>query len=391
MQAAFALPTDLFGQRSLPIPAFRALRMVDVLRAKRARVHMVEWLRWPTDLSAQEARDGVTLERLMRPVPPGGALARVQFLRDLTRDVAWALEQAKPEGIVVQDGELLTAAAQAAGRLRVPLFYDSQEHWPGMVREEHPLEALAYDLLERRAARRITHVYTVSEPIAARFRRIGVPVSLVFNSRDTADILPHVVPREEAKRALGLPEDSFVLGFSGSITPDSGLEQAVEALRDLPPEARLVVIGGPQEELARIGGLAEQRGVRDRTLLLPGRSPAESVRVGCAFDVGLLALAGRGLNYAYRAPYKLFEYMGLGLPFIVSDYPEMRRVAVEDARCAMSVPPGDAPALADAARKLREAPGLREELAANARAAFASRYSGERQKETLRASHPFWR
>jgi glycosyltransferase involved in cell wall biosynthesis len=64
---------------------------------------------------------------------------------------------------------------------------------------------------------------------------------------------------------------------------------------------------------------------------------------------------------------------------------------VEDARCALPVPPGDAQALAAAALRLRDDAALRDGLARRAREAFAATYSGERQKATLRASHPFWR
>src|SRR3989442_10678129 len=43
----------------------------------------------------------------------------------------------------------------------------------------------------------------------------------------------------------------------------------------------------------------------------------------------------------FRSPLKLFDYMGLGVPAIVSDFPEMRRIAVETCRFGVVIPPKD--------------------------------------------------
>jgi glycosyltransferase involved in cell wall biosynthesis len=391
VRAAFALPTDLLEQRFMAIPQARALRMVQVLQAKGARLDMVEWIRWATRLPAHEVKGGIRYRRLLRPVPEGGAWTRLLFLRGLTRQVREALVATRADGLVVQDGELLLAAARASRQLGAPLFYDSQEHWPGMVAAERPLEARLYALLERRLARRLAHVYTVSEPIAARFRDMGCAATVVYNSRDAADIRPHEVPRAEAKRRLALPEDSFVLGFVGSITAESGLAPCLEALRMLPRDVRLVVVGGPREQLQWLKAEASRLGVADRLAVHPPVAQDEAVRLACAFDVGLLALTGSGPNYAHRAPYKLFEYMALGLPIIVSDYPEMRRIAVQEAGFGLPVRPGVAGEVRDAALRLRDEESLRRELGQRARGAFDRIFSGERQKERLRASHAFWR
>jgi len=364
---------------------------VQVLREKDADITFVEWIRWPTSLPPVEVRDGIRLRRFTDQVPKGSLLTRGLFLRALTKKVREAILEAQPDGIVIQDPELLLAGLGAARRLRVPLFYDSQEHFSGMVAQERPGEARLYDLLERANAGRIEHMFTVSEPIAARFRKLGARVSLVLNSRDAAEILPFLLPRNEAKERLGISPETFVLGFVGSITHESGLESCLAALRGLPPEVRMLVLGGPAAQLDRLREVAAKEGVAERVTFLPPVSAEEAVRIGSAFDVGLLALTGEGPNYAYRAPNKLFEYMALGVPTILSDYQEMRRIAVEDARFALPVPQGNAAAIRESALRLLRDEALRRELGANARRAFDTKYSGERQKDVLRATHPFWR
>jgi glycosyltransferase involved in cell wall biosynthesis len=391
VRAAVVLPTDLMVQRAMPVPTTRALRMVQVLQRKQAEVHMVEWLRWQSGLHDEETKAGIHYHRLTREVPHGGVATRARFLMALTKDIRDRIVRTRPDGIVVQDEELLWASVQAKRKLGVPLFYDSQEHFVGMVAEERPREAKLYEVLERRASRHLDHVYTAVEGVAEHFRKLGCEATVVYNSRDLAETRPFELPLEEAKRLLGLPQDSFLLGFTGSINDDRGLKPCVEALAKLPSDVHMVVLGGPTAKLQELTDLAARLGVTKRFHPLAPVPPEEAVRVGCAFDAGLMTLVGEGPQFTYRLPYKFFDYMALGTPIIVSDYPDMRRLAGEEVRFGVVVPPGSAEAIAKAALQLRADPRERRAMSERARGAFESRYCGELQKERLRASHPFWR
>jgi glycosyltransferase involved in cell wall biosynthesis len=65
-------------------------------------------------------------------------------------------------------------------------------------------------------------------------------------------------------------------------------------------------------------------------------SPSEVSRYTRSADAGICLQENIGLNYFLSLPNKLFEYIINGLPVIVSDFPEMRRV-VDEAGCGWKV------------------------------------------------------
>jgi len=392
VRGAVVIDTDLFQQQAMAIPSERPVRMAHVLRDKGAEVHVVEWLRWQSGLPAQETRDGLHYDRVTLPVPAGGLLRRAAFLRRMSRVMADHIVQANPEGIAAGNEELLRACVGARRRLGgVPLFYDSPENWVGMVAEDHPLEARLYALAQRQLAPHIEHVFAPVEAVKEHWERLGVPATMIYNSRDGVALRKHALPRAEAKRKLGLPEDAFVIGFLGSMHPQQGLAPCVQALAELPSDVRMVAIGGSDAERARLVELAKAQRVADRLRILAPIPGDTWVEVPCAFDAALLTVHGEGINFEHRLPLKTFDYMALGIPTVVSDYTELRQVVVERVGFGLPVTPGDSASIREAVLQLRADEGLRRAMAKRAVEAFDSTYSGEKQKERLRATHPFWR
>jgi len=110
--------------------------------------------------------------------------------------------------------------------------------------------------------------------------------------------------------------------------------------------------------------------------------PAEIARLNRASDALLVALAPiPGLEGF--VPSKLFDCCAMGRPVVLAAVGESVRLT-EDAGAAISVPPGDAAALADAVRRLRDDSKLAGELGARGRE-FAERNSREMGVETLDA------
>ena len=78
--------------------------------------------------------------------------------------------------------------------------------------------------------------------------------------------------RRKLRDGLGLPEDAPVVLFAGRVQLLKGPDVLVRALVSMPPEARLVVLGGQSGRptaLRELEVLASLHGVRDRLLLHP--------------------------------------------------------------------------------------------------------------------------
>jgi glycosyltransferase involved in cell wall biosynthesis len=128
--------------------------------------------------------------------------------------------------------------------------------------------------------------------------------------------------REEGRRALGIPEGTVVVVFTGSFRPWHGVHVLEAAARQLHDRADLffLLVGGPE------AGPGE--GYRGRRL---GTRPyAEMPALVAAGDVGVAPYDPARLRQLalgfYWSPLKIFEYMAVGLPVVAPALPRLKRL-----------------------------------------------------------------
>ncbi|HVE78267.1 MAG TPA: glycosyltransferase [Gemmatimonadaceae bacterium] len=166
-----------------------------------------------------------------------------------------------------------------------------------------------YEWLQRRAMRRFDAVVAVSRPLSERLARAGV-------SADRLHCIPNAyrpspgVPRDEARRALGLHGDAPVLGWVGRLSVEKGpdvLVRALAELRDLPLQVAVV---GDGPERATLATLAASLGVGDRIRWCGAVEGA--ARYFRAFDLLVLS------SHTEGTPIVLFEAMAAGVPIVAT-------------------------------------------------------------------------
>jgi len=92
--------------------------------------------------------------------------------------------------------------------------------------------------------------------------------------------------------------------------------------------AALVFVGtGPERDPLRT--LAVSEGVDEKVFFLDPVPYDQVLDVAAGADVGVSLLEDTCLNHRLALPNKLFEYLMVGLPTIVSDFPELGRVVKE--------------------------------------------------------------
>lgn len=226
---------------------------------------------------------------------------------------------------------------------------------------------------EARAARLLRatadHVVAVSAHVADVLRDGGVPehrVSVVENA------VPPVttVARDEARRRLDLPDDRPVALVLARLAQQKRHDLLLEAWADVPDDAVLLVAGdGPTRPALEAQRAALPAQVRDRVLLLGERTDVD-VLLG-ATDLLVLPTDWEGL------PISLLEALGAGVPAVVSDVGGVSAVA-DGLRL---VPPGSAPALADAVGHLLADAHARHVLAVRGRDLVSGRFAPERMHD----------
>lgn len=197
----------------------------------------------------------------------------------------------------------------------------------------------------------------------------GRPLAVIPSAVDTRRFRPDLDGSVVRKR-LGL-EGQLVLIFTGRLVPHKGVDVILRALRDLPEDVSLILVGhGPR--LADLQALARRLGVDARVRFATNVSDDELPLYLRAADLFVFPsenrLEGFGLAVA--------EAMASGLPVVIADMPGVREV-IEPGVEGLLVEPLIAHDLGDRIRELLYDPARRAAMGAAARKRAVERYSLE--------------
>ncbi len=176
--------------------------------------------------------------------------------------------------------------------------------------------------------------------------------------------------------------------YHGRFSGDRGLLELIECWQQPGLEgAHLVFLGfGPlhDELVAR----AAEPALGGRVHVLPAVPPEALAEWVAAADVGVMPNQPRTLNERLSTPNKLFECLAVGLPVMSSDFPERRRIVMDDPDGPLGTvcDPTDPVALAVAIRSILELdPAAHAELRARCLRAAHERWNWETESAGLLA------
>jgi glycosyltransferase involved in cell wall biosynthesis len=135
------------------------------------------------------------------------------------------------------------------------------------------------------------------------------------------------------------------------------------------------------EHRAALDRYARDLGVSSHVEFLGPLAPREAWSVLSRCHVGVAALAPIA-NHRQSYPTKMFEYMSLGLPVVVSDFPLYRDV-VERHGAGVCVDPEDPDAIAAALRMLADRPAEAHAMGQRGREAVRTTYRWDKEREKL--------
>ena len=160
----------------------------------------------------------------------------------------------------------------------------------------------------------------------------------------------------------------FTVGYMGGVDPDRGSTITLKALgllREKGIDIHFECVGPMNANHAKeLRALQMKAGLKG--VYFHGRLPQDNGwHLMAACDVGL-ALLRDTQNYRDSYPTKMFEYMALGLPIIVSDFPLYRQI-IERAQCGICVNPDNLDAVADAMQFFHSQPHIAKIMGENGR------------------------
>lgn len=181
------------------------------------------------------------------------------------------------------------------------------------------------------------------------------------------DELMSLTPTETSRR--------YHVGYIGGVTRNRGALTILNALKNIRNSGLPVsfeCIGPVDADVENDSNF--QTAVTEKWLHAPGRlSPRDGwPRIaGCQIGVAVLQPIG---NYMESYPTKMFEYMAMGLPVIVSNF-KLYRDVVEKFDCGICVDPEDNNAVTNALRFLLENPKEAKKMGLNGKDAVQENYN----------------
>ncbi len=339
------------------------------------RVHVYAWDRRGT-LPAQQKIDRLEITN----IASSGTFSRGGILQGMRTLAFWfkafcTLLRAEFDALQCQDLNTVLPGLLACRLRRRPVIFDAHDPYPEMFELSQPGYILAIMRgLEKFLSRRVDTIITVNELMAARFRELTPrPVTILYNYPEKT-----LFSAGEEKRGT---DTGIVLGRIGTIQPDTGIEELVEALdqvRDLSPE--LLLVGGVTPNFSREFERLMQ-GINTRVTVTGFIPPTEVVAYYRAMDISVMLYHPTPI-FRYISPMKLFESMAMGVPVIASDVGEIRQV-VEAYKCGVVVPENSGRALAQAIRELAGDPEKRRAMGANGMRAIQETMNWEQERMKL--------
>lgn len=206
---------------------------------------------------------------------------------------------------------------------------------------------------------------TISEALAHRYEKFGLPADKILVVPDGVDLDPFEDPmeREEARSELGLSRGRFMAVYVGHLYDDRGINEIMYAA-SLLPEVTFILAGGHDEDIVRWRSRARELGLANLSLVgfVPNRLVPKYL---WAADVLLMPYSAKCPTAEWMSPLKLFEYMASGRPIVASDLPSLRTV-LRHGENSWLCPADDGEALARSILHLKDRPELSGALATQA-------------------------
>ena len=142
--------------------------------------------------------------------------------------------------------------------------------------------------LERQWAQRVDRVLTVNDPYADLIaRQLRVPRPPIVMNTPARWLPPDPAP-DLIREATGLPAEVSIVLYQGQLTTERGIEQAMDAILQV-PGAVLALLGfGSREGMYR--AMAEDPPYAGRVILLPAVPPSELLAWTASADVMVMPI-----------------------------------------------------------------------------------------------------
>ncbi|MBT3964657.1 MAG: glycosyltransferase [Flavobacteriales bacterium] len=272
-------------------------------------------------------------------------------------------------------------------RQKALLVYDSHELYLHKNRIFKPgrIKQMILERIERKGMNLADTVITVGACIAewmAEKYKVTTP-TVILNAPKFKEANEGVKDGVSLRSALNIPQEKFLLIYSGGITFNRGLENVIKAVSQI-DDIFFVMLGyGNDDYLASLRKLIIDEEAQDKISFYGPVPHAEVASYLASADCGIAPIMNICLSYYFCAPNKLFEFVQARLPVLASNFPEMQKV-IDDNDIGLTFDPANVQSIIDSIMSMKTNDEKREYYRGNTHSA-AMNYNWRVEEEKLKA------
>ncbi len=273
-------------------------------------------------------------------------------------------------------------ALKAGKRFGIPVVADLHEIWPSVLSHyawstrlpgKLFISIRRWMILEKKWTVSSEKIIVITDEMRSRY------ISLGCSPKDII-VLPNTINTDlfdrypVNKSIIQKHQSELTLVYTGTINSHRGLDFLLDCMPLILRHCKVrVVIVGEGRIRTELEAQAESLKISDHVIFEGWRPQSEIKSYILCSDICILPLI-KCEQTEKAAPHKLFHYMYLKRPQVVTDCSYIQSV-VESTHCGLVAPYGDTEAFASCIIKLYRNPELREKMGENGHQAIVDRYN----------------
>jgi len=324
------------------------------------------------DTPEWEKRDNFNIYRitvhLRYLLPKGQLFFFLKYIEYILQNIK-KLRKKKFDVYHAHDLETLPAGYILSLIHKKPLVYDSHELYVDCV-QHNSLARKFWYYMEKFLSSKTTVTIMETKSRAKIFsQRYSVkPPTVIMNCQ----YLNLSIKTNVLRKRLHIPTKEKIILYQGQIAPSRGVDVLLKSIEFL--DNAVLVFLGPGDYKEEIRMKVERNKKRNKIFVLNPVPWEELATYTASADIGVFPLQNDSLHYYYALSNKLFEYLSSGLPVVFSDFPEMRKIIIEN-EVGFVVDETDPVAIADAISRILNNPTLYKKMSDNAKRIVKEKYN----------------
>jgi glycosyltransferase involved in cell wall biosynthesis len=308
------------------------------------------------------------------------------------------LEKYEIDIVHVHDLPLVKTASNVVRKFNIPLVADLHENYPEAMRSyqkmKQPVESrLAHIIfpiwkwkyLEKSVLKEANWVITVVDEAKMHYisdcNVLPEKITVVMNCEDSDNFENFNLDEKLIEKY----QNDFVISYIGGFGQHRGIDTAIKSMPNILksiPEAKLLLIGeGPSEFYLEMTKLCQELNIENK-VVFTGWVNFNLVPTYIKLSNVCLVPHHASGHTNTTIPHKLFQYMVMKKPIIVTDCPPLKRI-IEETRSGLVIPSGDYNKMAEAVIQCCENPKISRAMGENGRKAIEEKYNWKLEAEKL--------